>query len=356
MAVTAAGPFKAAAIPSNKIPNHLKLTTADKVTRVILGIFTFGIYNLVILSLSHLASRTILPSSRMTKKEKKHSALLVSDFLAANPSRAERLRIKTADGAQIDGVTIYPKDKELLPPAAEQKWIIFCQGMAEDYANNLQKDILQYAEQTKANLLLFNYRGVAKSKKRALGAKDLVIDGEAAIQYLLSKGVPEKNILIHGYSLGGGVAAEMAHIHQDCAFLDEKSYSSLSKVVKKGGFVPKGLRGIAASGLKLCKWNLKAAKSWNEIKGNKGVVFHINDEEIPYKASLHAKLTKQKKISQLMEGNTIKQDYADRKYRIEGQADYVEEVTLAAHSQLLDDPVDRTKLVALSRRLLAIPT
>ena len=54
--------------------------------------------------------------------------------------------------------------------------------------------------------------------------RNLVEDGKAAVQYLKDAGVRETNIVLHGHSLGGGVATQVAHHFKDTMLIHERSF------------------------------------------------------------------------------------------------------------------------------------
>jgi cephalosporin-C deacetylase-like acetyl esterase len=59
------------------------------------------------------------------------------------------------------------------------------------------------------------------------------LDGDAAFQYIHSqKQVPQEKILLHGHSIGGGIASEVAAMHPQVNYCNDRSFSSLSKQVR----------------------------------------------------------------------------------------------------------------------------
>ncbi|MDR1297361.1 MAG: alpha/beta hydrolase [Deltaproteobacteria bacterium] len=60
-------------------------------------------------------------------------------------------------------------------------------------------------------LLGVDYEGFGRSEGRAT-LEAAVADAEAAFDFLVARGVPPERILIHGFSLGGGVAAQLAWV------------------------------------------------------------------------------------------------------------------------------------------------
>jgi fermentation-respiration switch protein FrsA (DUF1100 family) len=59
------------------------------------------------------------------------------------------------------------------------------------------------------HVLAYDYRGYGRSSGRA-SEEGTYRDGEAAVDWLVGRGFREGNIVAHGESLGGGVAAELA--------------------------------------------------------------------------------------------------------------------------------------------------
>src|SRR5262249_40432532 len=120
-------------------------------------------------------------------------------------------------------------------PADQQKWIIFLNGNGGCYEENLYK-LVKESNATGANVLSGNYRGVMRSEGKATCAHHLVLDAEAMIQFLLDKGVQPKNIMIHGWSLGGAVATEVATYHQEqdnaMSICSDRSLASIADVIK----------------------------------------------------------------------------------------------------------------------------
>ena len=85
-----------------------------------------------------------------------------------------------------------------------------------------------YARQVRANVLVFNFRGVGGSTGWPYVASDLTEDGVAVTKYILSKGVSESDITYHGHSLGGAVAADTHRRFPKTKCVSDRSFSSMS--------------------------------------------------------------------------------------------------------------------------------
>ena len=55
--------------------------------------------------------------------------------------------------------------------------------------------------------MCFNFRGVGRSEGAVCCVDDLVTDVRACVDFLLSRGVAPHHLLLHGFSLGGAIAA-----------------------------------------------------------------------------------------------------------------------------------------------------
>lgn len=189
----------------------------------------------------------------------------INDF-KRTPDCIKRLAITTSDKAQLDSCFIL-NPGQVEKESKEQKWIVYFNGNSGTYEDSLSSLTFMSAL-TGANVLSGNYRGVGHSTGFPSGSHDLVVDGEAMVQYLLSQGVPPENILLHGYSTGGGVAAEVAALHQDkghempvCLDRTFTSYADVaaSLVGRVASWIIHAL-GWTFDTLKLLKGTLKAHK------------------------------------------------------------------------------------------------
>lgn len=259
-----------------KFSNHLE---TSRMTQVALWTLTLGGYYF----LRKKAAKRILPYLSASVKEKQEMECVRNDFLNRYPNRAERLHMMTFDGSVIDGIQFRCQTRA--QRLQDEKWVIYFNGMGETYENRLETPLLQeYADLIQANVLLFNYRGIMESVGFPLSSRDIVVDGEACVQYLLHLGIKEENILLHGFSLGAGVAAEVSFLHKKCSVLNDCSFDILSHVPGKfAGFL-----------IRCLKWELNSVKNWDSIQGNKGIIYHKNDFAIPYHLSSFYKGLKEK--------------------------------------------------------------
>lgn len=80
-------------------------------------------------------------------------------------------------------------------------------------------------------VLLLEYRGYGGNpgSPSELG---LYHDGEAAMAFLLNKGVPSEAVVLYGESLGSGVATKLAEQTRVCAVILQSPYTSITQVAR----------------------------------------------------------------------------------------------------------------------------
>lgn len=257
-----------------------------KTTRIIVGVFSFGFSELIrlciILLKENLLARLLIPAAFCNKKRAAKFNALREKHLAENPN-CKPLVIQTTDKVNLEAYEVKAAIKT-------DKWIIkycgngeFC-GANLDIAKNLADDI-------RANVLVFNYRGVNDSEGRAKDYEDLVRDGSAAMEYLLkTKKVKQENVLHYGYSLGSAIAAKVCCCYKGSKFLSDRSFSKGSKAVKY--MMPNKCLGVIASlAVKILGTDANVAKLWNQIgRRNKLLIYHRLDGVVKHPASLYKHL------------------------------------------------------------------
>jgi hypothetical protein len=194
----------------------------------------------------------------------------------------EEVILHPSDGAAIQAMYFLGKECQ-----KSSRTIIFFNPNGvryEDYS--YEKSRLKVLQEQGWNIIIFNYRDIIASRCMAT-CNGLVLDGEAVFHYIKNTlNVPESKILLHGHSLGGGVASEIAANHPFVNYCNDRSFVSLSKQVKVmfgngiiGSVISKALSGLG--------WEYDTIGNWKKIKGTKLVVYHNHDSMIPNKARLH---------------------------------------------------------------------
>ncbi len=108
---------------------------------------------------------------------------------------------------------------------------VFCHGNATNISHRLE--ILRMFHSLKLNVFLFDYRGYGRSDGKP-SEQGTYRDAMAAWRYLVEeRGIPADQIIIHGQSLGGGVASWLASRVTPKALIIESSFTSIPDIAKK---------------------------------------------------------------------------------------------------------------------------
>lgn len=103
--------------------------------------------------------------------------------------------------------------------------VLFCHGNAGNRSHRL--DTLYIFRQLGFSTLIFDYRGYGGSGGRP-SERGTCLDAEAAWRHLVeAKGIAPREIVVHGRSLGGAVAAWLAQRHTPAALVLESTFTSV---------------------------------------------------------------------------------------------------------------------------------
>ena len=138
------------------------------------------------------------------------------------PDGAEAVAFNSADGTHLTGWYFESQTK----PAVAT--IIFFHGNGGNISN------VGWMGQRFAkhgfNVLLFDYRGYGASEGVAVDESGLYADGDAAVAFITSRGIPPEKIVLYGQSLGTTVAVDVASRGKYGAVVIESGLSSASSV------------------------------------------------------------------------------------------------------------------------------
>ncbi len=174
----------------------------------------------------------------------------------------EQVNLISADGTKIIAWSI--------PYSDEAPWLIYLHGNGENISRYLTLTTKLY--ELGINVFMLEYRGYGKSegKPSELG---LYQDAEAAYQYVLEKATSANKIILYGYSLGSGVAVELAIRHKVSALILEAPYKSVPDVAKDIYWIApyKLMRNLYSSKDKISQVNVPLL-----------IIHSLDDRNIPF--------------------------------------------------------------------------
>ena len=135
--------------------------------------------------------------------------------------RYEQVNLTSADGTKLVAWSI-PYDNK-------SPWLIYLHGNGGNVSGYLT--LTTKLHELGMNVFMLEYRGFGKSegKPSELG---LYQDAEAAYQHVLEKATGANRIILYGFSLGSGVAVELATHREVSALILEAPYKSIPDVAK----------------------------------------------------------------------------------------------------------------------------
>ncbi|MBX9809130.1 alpha/beta hydrolase [Candidatus Gracilibacteria bacterium] len=128
----------------------------------------------------------------------------------------------TQDGVNLNGWFIDNKSDTT---------IIFFHGNGGNIFHNQER--LTLFNMIGVNALLFDYRGYGKSEGSIKHENDLYMDGEAAYQYVISRGIKPANIILWGQSLGGAIAIDTAQNKSLRGIISESTFTSMDDIARR---------------------------------------------------------------------------------------------------------------------------
>lgn len=138
------------------------------------------------------------------------------------PGGAEIVWFNSADGTRLNGWFF---ESQMKPVAAT---IIFFHGNGGNITNVgwLGQRFAKHG----FNVLLFDYRGYGASEGVPADESGLYADGDAAVAFVMNKGIRPDQIILYGQSLGTAVVCDVASRGQFGAVVLESGFSSASSL------------------------------------------------------------------------------------------------------------------------------
>jgi hypothetical protein len=169
------------------------------------------------------------------------------------------------NGVQIINMRPSPDDE---PP----RWILFFLPNLAIW-EDLYYPLKDLHKLTNANIICYNYRGCGMSTGAPICEEDLISDGVLILEKLLKK-VKAEHVLVHGFSIGGGIATQVvARLAQKgiyVTFCNERSFNSLAQVIIE--IFPRIIGPLLASFANYVGWCLNSELALQELKENNIIV------------------------------------------------------------------------------------
>lgn len=200
----------------------------------------------------------------------------------------------------IDAVRFTPQDISSSSKAGAGKIIIMFQGRLEYYESRF-RDMSLMAKHTGATVIGFNPKGFHSSTGKTRVLKDIVDDGIALVQYLLSKEIAPENIVMIGNSLGGGVQEMVCKHFRDQGIdgfkqINSNSFKYLSSVVAHRLGMPFA-ENFFHRLLKYSGWEIEVDESFFTTGQHRCVLRRYGDRTIIGDAEYYCALNPEKDIA-----------------------------------------------------------
>lgn len=120
---------------------------------------------------------------------------------------------------------------------SENSWtVLYCYGSEDDLAEAMPR--LRSYQLKGFNIASFDYRGYGFSEGTP-NESNLYEDAEAVYDYLVSeKGVKESKLVVHGRSVGAGIAMELASRRRPARLILESTFTSVYNHILKMKWIP----------------------------------------------------------------------------------------------------------------------
>jgi abhydrolase domain-containing protein 17 len=130
---------------------------------------------------------------------------------------------------------IFMPPRERYALGAEMVLILFSHGNAENIEQGM--DFLRALRDAGFSVLAYDYSGYGLSTGRPT-ERAAYADADAAYAWLTRRGVPPERIIVHGRSLGGAVAADLASRRPIGRLVLESTFTSAYRVARLHPWIP----------------------------------------------------------------------------------------------------------------------
>lgn len=135
----------------------------------------------------------------------------------------QEISFPSSDGVSLTGWWVEHPGKD-----AKRPILLYCHGNADCVSQLAEVSRIFY--DFGFDEFIFDYRSYGGSAKAQLSEKAVERDARSAYEWLKSKGLPDKRILIWGHSLGSSVAAELASETHPAGLILEGAFPSICAV------------------------------------------------------------------------------------------------------------------------------
>ena len=136
----------------------------------------------------------------------------------------EEVKLNTKDGLELTAWFMQPD------PASDGRTFVLFRGNAGHIGHRVEK--FRRILEAGYGFLFLEYRGYGGNpgKPTEVG---LHTDARAALNFLASREIPYRKVILYGESLGSGIAVRAASEHHYCAVILEASYTSIADVAQR---------------------------------------------------------------------------------------------------------------------------
>lgn len=294
-------------------PAALKPWTAWKITKIVIAVVIFPIgllwlankvlcialwalFNKIMNCCADgrgLIDGPLLPALGISKDPQHLAQVQMSkaNFHSDPDNDCTSIKFMTPDGVKIDGSILWSKwcDPTKLNDAATMKasrWIVFFNPNAMPHAH-ISDELRKLYPYDEFNIIAFDYRGVIDSEGYPDSATDWTLDGCAAVNFLQKLGVSNGNIYLEGWSLGGGVSAQVGAVYPGVNVGNIQSFSSIKNLMHTvtyryfsetkrwssciSSVLAWLISTIAGHILWTQGWELNSQSAWGDITGKKRI-------------------------------------------------------------------------------------
>ena len=175
-------------------------------------LLTFVIAYFLILILTYFFQRNLLYHPKVNN--------YLEDKILVN---IKKVKIKTKDNIELLS-WYHNKSKR------DYKTLLFLHGNAGSLENRIHK--INHFKDMNINFIIISWRGFSGNNGNP-SEKGLYEDANAAVRWLKSNGIEEKNIIIYGESLGTAIAIEVAQNKNFAGIILESPFTSMTSLGKK---------------------------------------------------------------------------------------------------------------------------